>query len=242
MDVVAAQQLTGMLTGMRTSAVTTLLAGTLAIALCGDAHVLLPAPLERFLARPQDRPRQHTAVRRLEAHNPKFNKRAWLDAEAVQTDSGTLTYRPIAQGGSELLLRRVLFAALEAERTVLSAPRASSALTPANYLFDTLSAEQVRIRPRRRDPLLVDGRLTFLEDGDLAAIEGRLSRTPSFWITEVRIVREYARVCGFHLPVRMSSRADVRLAGESTFSMRYEYLTIDGRPLRDPGAPDRGCS
>jgi len=31
------------------------------------------------------------------------------------------------------------------------------------------------------------------------------------------------------VPVEMRSRADVRIVGESTFAMTYEYATINGR-------------
>jgi hypothetical protein len=49
----------------------------------------------------------------------------------------------------------------------------------------------------------------------------------------VRIVREYARVDGVHVPIAMRSTADVLIVGNSTFTMTYQYAEINGRLLRN---------
>ena len=61
-------------------------------------------------------------------------------------------------------------------------------------------------------------------------IEGRLTKTPSFWTRRVEVVRHYERINGIHVPVAIESIANVLVAGRSTFKMIYEYETInDGR-------------
>jgi hypothetical protein len=65
-------------------------------------------------------------------------------------------------------------------------------------------------------------------------VEGELSRRPSFWTRNVRILREYARIDGVHVPVAMSSTASVLLVGASTFSMTYKYTEINGATT-EPG-------
>jgi hypothetical protein len=59
----------------------------------------------------------------------------------------------------------------------------------------------------------------------------------------VDIVRRYERVGGVRVPVEMSSTADVRIAGASSFVMTYDYTMINGQPivgttLRDCGSGD----
>jgi hypothetical protein len=66
----------------------------------------------------------------------------------------------------------------------------------------------------------------------LEAIEGRLVKRPSFWTRRVHVVRQYARMAGVRVPVSMESTADVLIVGRSTFSMRYEYQTINAVPSR----------
>jgi hypothetical protein len=38
-------------------------------------------------------------------------------------------------------------------------------------------------------------------------------------------------MCGVRVPIEMHSRADVRFVGDSTFSMTYEYVTINGQAV-----------
>ena len=114
---------------------------------------------------------------------------------------------------------------------------AQSALTPANYDFLDISPEDGRlvkmdVRPKRKHVMLVNGALFIeAESADLVRVEGELSKRPSFWTRRVRVVREYDRVEGVHVPVSMSSTADVLIVGASTFSMTYRYAEINGKPI-----------
>ena len=96
---------------------------------------------------------------------------------------------------------------------------------------------RIDIRPRRNDTLLIDGSILLTEEqSDLVRIEGRLVKRPSFWTRRVHVVRQYARVGGVRVPVSMESTADVLIVGRSTFSMRYEYQTINASPAGRDGS------
>lgn len=71
------------------------------------------------------------------------------------------------------------------------------------------------------------------DNADLVRVEGILPVRPSFWTQKVHIMRRYARIDGVRVPVEMLSRASVLLGGDSTFSMTYEYATINGRSIHD---------
>ena len=68
-------------------------------------------------------------------------------------------------------------------------------------------------------------------DGALVRLEGRLARSPSFWVKDVDIVRTYERVGGIIVPVALESKAQVRFLGEASLRMTYVYSEIEGRPL-----------
>jgi hypothetical protein len=77
----------------------------------------------------------------------------------------------------------------------------------------------------------VDGTM-FLQpsDGNLVRLEGRLAKSPSFWVKNVDIVRKYERIAGVVMPVALESKAQVRMLGEAaTLRMTYTYSEIDGR-------------
>jgi hypothetical protein len=83
--------------------------------------------------------------------------------------------------------------------------------------------------------LLVEGSL-FLRppDGELVRIEGRLARTPSFFIRRVDIVRRYRRLGGISMPVALESVAHLLLAGQATFEMTYDYESVNGQRVGHP--------
>jgi hypothetical protein len=91
----------------------------------------------------------------------------------------------------------------------------------------------VLLSPRRKEPVLVDGTM-FLKpgDGNLVRLEGRLAKSPSFWVKNVDIVRKYERIAGVVVPVALESKAQVRLlSGAATLRMTYIYAEIDGRSV-----------
>jgi hypothetical protein len=182
-------------------------------------------------------PFQYRAIRHLSATSRGGKMTASLDAVTSLQD-GTFSFDVTSETGSGLIRRRVLLAALEAERDSQTVEaKNQSALTTANYEFLALSAEPDRtmrldIRPRRHHVMLVDGSLYFEDQtADLVRVEGELSKRPSFWTRRVHITREYQRVLGVNVVVAMRSNADVLVGGESMFEMLYDYVTINGQPV-----------
>ena len=71
--------------------------------------------------------------------------------------------------------------------------------------------------------------------GRLQKVEGRLAKSPSFWVRSVRVRRTYQTVSGHALPVLVESVADVKLAGACEFSMWIDYTAVDGIRSRSCG-------
>jgi hypothetical protein len=164
-----------------------------------------------------------------------------MDAWTEFDDTRGLRFDIVAEGGNGYIRSHVLRAALEGEQQIWAArePQRSS-LTVDNYIFQEAAPtgeglHQVGIKPKRKDTLLVEGAI-FVEpaEGDLRRIEGRLSKTPSFWTRRVEIVRTYERIGGVRVPISIESVAHVLIAGRSTFKMTYEYQTINGHHVGDP--------
>ena len=199
-----------------------------------------PAILQRFLALDDPTPSQYRALRHLEARNEKFEKSAWMDVW-TEGDASGFRYVIVSEDGSEYIRSKVFRATLETERKMWAAGTPDqAALTPANYVFEDRGAQpdgltSLTMTPRRKDVLLVDGTI-FLNpaDGELVRMEGRLSKSPSFWTRRVAIVRWYRRIVGFRMPTALESVANVRIAGVSTFRMSYEYESVNGQRVGNP--------
>ena len=201
------------------------------------------ALLDRFLA-PDDQPLvSYRAFRHLTASTRGGRMKASIEAWTTLDPLHGFTFEVTKAEGSSLIQKKVLIAALEAEQSAVQSAvnKTQSALTPANYEFldvSPLSLDgrlvKVDVRPRRKHVMLIDGHLVIESDSaDLVRVEGELSKRPSFWTRRVRIVREYDRVGGVHVPISMKSTADVLIVGASLFSMDYKYSEINGRPITD---------
>jgi len=197
--------------------------------------------LQRFLARAEEPPVEYRALRRLEAQNPKFKQSAWMQAWTEYDHVNGFQYQIVDEGGSGYIRNKVLRAALDGERKIWAdhEPQKSS-FNHDNYMFDDGASAPdglatVGVRPKRKDVLLVEGAL-FVQpnDGELSRIEGKLSKTPSFWTRRVDVVRRYERKAGVRVPISIESVASVLIAGRSTFKMTYEYQTINGQHVGDP--------
>lgn len=196
--------------------------------------------IEQFLAR-TDRVPSYRASRRLEARGA--GKSGWLEVSTDFAPADGFRYAIVAEGGSDYIRNRVLRAVLEAEQKLIARNETHrSALDPSNYRFesagrDTAGLVQVRLFPRRNDGVLLVGSMFLQEnDGDLVRLEGRMARSPSFWVTKVDVVRSYERIGGALLPIALESTANVRLLGHSSFHMTYNYETVDGRRVADTSA------
>ncbi len=189
-------------------------------------NVLVEAPLT-----------QYRAYRRMYAQNEKFDKEAWLEAW-TELDGRGFRYEIVSQRGSEYVLNKVLRAVLAREQELIGKGQSDRAeLTPANYDFREPAAQgkgvrYILIKPKREDMLLVDGRLVLNQDGtELLRVEGRLAKNPSFWTSTVNIIREFARLDGVRVPMTTESIARLKFAGLSRMMVRYEYESINGRPV-----------
>jgi hypothetical protein len=207
----------------------------------GPAFQSPPTIVQRFLAKAEEPPVEYRALRRLEASNVKFHQSAWMIAWTEFDRVNGMRYQIVDEGGSGYIRSKVLRAALEGEQKIWAdhEPQKAS-FTHDNYLFDAGEASPdglaaVGVKPKRKDILLVEGAV-FVQpgDGELSRIEGKLSKTPSFWTRRVDVVRRYERKAGVRVPMSIESVANVLVAGRSTFKMTYEYQTINGQTVGDP--------
>lgn len=205
-----------------------------------SANPQVPALMQRFLDRDEEKLTSYRALRRLEAHNDRYKKHGWLEAWTTLDPHTGFSYEIVSEGGSSYVRDKVLRKALEAEAGAYArSEMGAAALVPANYRFAQSAAAGglvgIGLEPRRRESMLVQGTLYLTaEDADLVRIEGQLAKSPSFWTRRVDIVRRYRRIGTVRVPVATESTAQVLMAGQSTFAMQYEYASINGRDVALP--------
>jgi hypothetical protein len=182
---------------------------------------------------------QYRAFRRMHAKSDKFNHEGWLEAW-TELDEHGFRYQVVSERGSEYVRNKVLRTVLKREQELVADGGEKAALTDANYEFtETEPRGDVRyilMKPRRRDVVLVDGRMVLSPDGsEIVRIEGRLARNPSFWTNLVNIIRHFAKVDGVRVPVFTETIAKVKFVGHSKMDVSYEYESINSRPVSVAG-------
>ena len=182
-------------------------------------------------------PPAYRALRRLEAGSPDKNKTGWLEAWTEFRPGQGLTIEIVAEGGSEYVRNKILRGMLNSEQQLVARGKPlRAALDAKNYAFEDGGAtddglQRVVLKAVRKSDGIVNGTL-FLNPGtdQVTRIEGRLVKSPSFWVRDVDVTWKFARVGGHVLPVEVSSLGRVRMYGQSMFKMIYQYASIDGRP------------
>jgi hypothetical protein len=211
----------------------------IAMVVASHVHATVPdaadQPIQQFLAQ-DDTQRAYRAVRRLEAQNG--SRKGWIEAITAYSPGTGFRYEITAEGGSGYIRAKVLKAVLDGEREVIAkGETARSSLDRSNYRFtangiDSDGLANVLLSPRRNERVLVSGMMALnAADGALVRLQGRLARSPSFWVKNVDIVRTYQRIDGHVVPVALQTTAQVRFLGEATLRMTYAYSEIDGRRL-----------
>lgn len=179
---------------------------------------------------------QYRAFRRMHARNEKFNQEAWLDAW-TELKGNTFTYEITSERGSDYIRTKVLKALLTREQELVAKGEAGRAeICPENYQFEETTQDgdvrYVTLKPKRKDMLLVNGRMVLNSNGtELLRVEGTLSKNPSFWTSLVTIVRQFTRLDGVRVPVSTETVAKLKFAGQAHLDVRYEYETVNGRPV-----------
>jgi hypothetical protein len=184
--------------------------------------------------------KSYRAFRRMHAASEKFNQEGWVDCWTSFDDSG-FRYEIVSERGSDYIREKVLKTLLRREQELIAGGNANRAdINEVNYEFADGEAMQpgtggervVLLKPKRKDVLLVVGKMVLNNEGtELLRVEGRLSKNPSFWTNLVDVVREFARLDGVRVPISTETVAKIKFAGTSRMDVRYDYESINGRPV-----------
>jgi hypothetical protein len=185
--------------------------------------------------------RPYVANRHLDARTERSGNRGWMVVKTTLSREGRFDFEVLEEGGSALVRRKALYAALTREQelinggtpvhmpAVLAGYRCAVPQPQADGLLS------VAIRPREPGRHLVNGTLLMEpHSGSVVRVEGQLARNPSFWVSQVQMDWTYRRIDDAVLPASVHARAKVKFVGPSTFDMTYRYISVDGRSAEGP--------
>lgn len=173
----------------------------------------------------------------VEYHGFPKSLAATMDVEMTFDPVTGKSFRILSLSGSTMLCEKVLKRAIESESEA-SLKKNESALTNANYRFESLGSESVNGRPTyvlRASPIrsgkfLYQGKIRIdAADSALESIDAQPAKNPSFWISKTEIHQQYVPVDGFWLPRSNRSATRVRFGGTAVLTIDYGTYTIEHR-------------
>lgn len=195
---------------------------------------------ERVLAKSNNvAPPPYRAFRRLEGGlTNSADKRGWIEAWTEYQPGRGFTFEVVREGGSEYVRNKTLRTLLASEQDLIArGKRVRASLDSKNYAFEDggvtdSGLRRILMNPVKKSEGLVDGSLFVDPDSGLVTkIQGRLLKSPSFWLRDVDVTWKFAHVGGHVVPIEMISTGRVRMLGRSNFKMTYDYASIDGHPV-----------
>jgi hypothetical protein len=211
--------------------------GAFAVHLDAEAADGADALIQRVIAHVTRSGQSLQSTRELRAGTVSGKHQGWMTVETALTPAGAFSWRVVEQGGSQRTREKVLSELLKIEAEAWRTGHSDdAALTPTNYVFNVTTptpagTTAIRVIPRRLDAKLIDGVLVVGSDGFPIRLEGRLAKSPSFWVRSVTVVKKYARFGSTSLPISIESLADIKMFGRSSLTMRYRYTVVNGRSV-----------
>ena len=159
-----------------------------------------------------------------------------MQVEATYRAPNDKSFKVISESGSKLLLREVLMKLLQSEREAQEERnRKALEIGPANYSFELENVQHtptgdlyvLAVEPRSKSKFVYNGKIWVdARDYAITRMEGSPATNPSFWVKNVEVQYEWAKIGGFWLPARNYSVTNVRLGGRAVLNIGYSDYQI----------------
>ena len=183
-------------------------------------------------------PPVYRAFRKLEAGSPSSGKHGWLEVWTEFQPGRGFNYEVVREGGYDYVRNKVLRGMLKAEADLIARGIPLRApIVPRNYTIedggvtDSGLTRLLLIPARKSDGIIRGTALVEPDLGGIVRMEGRLTKSPSFWTRDVDVTWKFTRIGDAIVPIELSSTARVVFYGRQPFKMIYEYVQVDGRPV-----------
>ena len=119
--------------------------------------------------------------------------------------------------------------------------QSQTAISSANYKFSYKGSSLINdvpvyvyeVKPHKKRVGLFKGKI-YLDaaTGELVRAQGRIVKSPSFFIKKIDFIQDYAHVNGFTLPLHLHSEAQTRIVGKAVIDIRNRDYQTESMPSR----------
>ncbi len=169
-------------------------------------------------------------TRRYTVRNRRLNGNASMIVLVTYRQGHGKQFSILRTEGTSGVARRALMSLMKEEEIASKSGFPWNEINPSNYRFmlagidvrDGQRCYRVKLIPRQKSKLLVEGDLWVnIENLAVVCLEGRLAKSPSFWVSRPYVEQHFQKVHGFWMPSYNRSTAQVRLAGETELIINY---------------------
>jgi len=142
-----------------------------------------------------------------------------------------LAFKAVRFTGDNFVKSNVILRLLQSEADhVQKDDPAMNAISPANYKFSYKGTAELgdrivhvyQIKPREKRAGLFKGRIYLdVYSGSMVRAEGRLVKSPSWFVKKLEFVQDYADIDSFTFPVHIHSEAQARIVGRAVVDIYH---------------------
>ena len=192
----------------------------------GADAIQLVAQVQEAESRRESDVHRLVSTRKYVLKNKRWEKDAIMHAR-VTWEAGTGKQFEVlktenAEGLQKRVFEKLIEGEIEASRK--SSQESDTAVTSANYDFAMIGAEMlngreclvVHLKPKRGSKYLIDGKAWIdPNENAIVRVEGRTSKSVSFWIGKPYIIQEFRKVGDVWVSASNRSTSDVKLLGRT---------------------------
>jgi len=167
----------------------------------------------------------YSATTLIHAELPATSQYGEYELQRHYSAPRTLAFKALRFTGDSYVKNNVIARLLQQEVDhVQKDDPALTGISPANYKFSYKGTTDVNgrvvhvfhVKPRQKRPGLFKGKIYVdAYTGTLARAEGKLVKSPSFFVKKIEFVQDYADIQSFTFPVHTHSEAQTRVVGRA---------------------------
>jgi hypothetical protein len=173
----------------------------------------------------------YTATSVVDAELPDSAQKAEYELKRHYIAPAVLEFTPVRSSGDKFVKSNVIVRLLQSEVDhVQRREQSQTAIDSSNYRFNYKGVSQVNgtsahvfdVKPRQKRVGLFKGKIYVdSSSGRLLRAEGRIVKSPSFFIKKIDFVQDYTTIDGFTLLSHIHSEAQTRVIGTAIVDISY---------------------
>jgi hypothetical protein len=179
----------------------------------------------------------YSSVNVIEAELPASAQRAEFELKRHYVAPSVLEFTPVRSSGDKFVKSNVIVRLLQSEVDhVHKREQSQTAIDSSNYKFNYKGTSQLNgnaahvyeVKPRENRVGLFKGKIYVdAATGHLLRAQGRIAKSPSFFIKKINFVQDYGTISGFTFPTHLHSEAETRLVGKAIVDITHRDYQLE---------------